>query len=60
MKYERDFNGHSFEPPFPPLEEPHVELYSTRTVALFWWGAALAGALFWVAVIKGVMWAFSV
>ena len=59
MKYERDFNGHRFDPPLPPLEEARVELYSPRTVALFWWSIFLAGGLFWFAVIRGIMWAYS-
>ena len=64
MKHERKiFNGHVYS--VDPYEEPSneelgIKLYSTRTLALFWWGAFLSGALFWIAVVKGIVWAYSV
>ena len=60
MRHERDFlNGHRFDPPRLPDEEPHVEMFSLRTQALAWCVTFLLGALFWIAVVKGIVWAYS-
>lgn len=65
MKHGRDFlNGRryilprlsdEFEEELPPLEP-----YSKRTVMLIWMAAFIAGGLTWYALIRGIIWAFSV
>ena len=44
-----------------PLDmEAPIERGSYRSTTLWWAGVFIAGVLFWIAVFRGVLWAFSV